>query len=233
MIYPSICSENPFLGTISNFLKPPKKPSLPYLGFKPIFCLQRQNPDIVNPNIKNKPAIMVNPEQVYVKMKKKQRAYEEEKGFPEVGSRQMLMLCGFGYWVQGFRCFPWLALNFHMASNLKMHPSTLQLVQNSGNLPMVAKPLYGILSDAIYFDGGHRIPYICIGGKLAYSCVALSFICFSFVPFEAIGRLILFHKFMHLAFLLFICNSLKFKDVFTCEYDCLFTFSISLSAAGV
>ncbi|XP_044484252.1 probable folate-biopterin transporter 9, chloroplastic isoform X2 [Mangifera indica] len=28
---------------------------------------------------------------------------------------------------------------------------------------MVAKPLYGILSDALYIGGAHRIPYICIG----------------------------------------------------------------------
>ncbi|GAB4851347.1 hypothetical protein Ancab_030742 [Ancistrocladus abbreviatus] len=76
----------------------------------------------------------------------------------------MLLLCGFGYWVQGFRCFPWLALNFHMAHNLDFQPSVLQLVQNSGNLPMVAKPLYGILSDALYIGGAHRIPYVSIGG---------------------------------------------------------------------
>ncbi|GAB4851368.1 hypothetical protein Ancab_030769 [Ancistrocladus abbreviatus] len=75
----------------------------------------------------------------------------------------MLLLCGFGYWVQGFRCFPWLALNFHMAHNLDFQPSVLQLVQNSGNLPMVAKPLYGILSDALYIGGAHRIPYVSIG----------------------------------------------------------------------
>ncbi|CAB4292479.1 unnamed protein product [Prunus armeniaca] len=75
----------------------------------------------------------------------------------------MLFLCGFGYWMQGFRCFPWLALNFHMAHNLNMHPSTLQLVQHSGNLPMVAKPFYGILSDALYISGAHRLPYISIG----------------------------------------------------------------------
>lgn len=75
----------------------------------------------------------------------------------------MLVLCGFGYWVQGFRCFPWLALNFHMAHNLNFHPSTLQLVQNSSNLPMVAKPLYGIFSDALYIGGAHRIPYVSIG----------------------------------------------------------------------
>ncbi|KAB2014780.1 hypothetical protein ERO13_D09G231400v2 [Gossypium hirsutum] len=79
------------------------------------------------------------------------------------GFQAMLSLCGLGYWVQGFRCFPWLALNFHMAHNLNFNPSTLQLVQNSANFPMVAKPLYGILSDAFYIAGPHRIPYICIG----------------------------------------------------------------------
>ncbi|KAK1592527.1 hypothetical protein Q3G72_026343 [Acer saccharum] len=97
-----------------------------------------------------------------------------------VGVKQMLVLCGLGYWVQGFRCFPWLALNFHMAHNLNLHPSTLQLVQNSANLPMVAKPLYGVLSDALYIGGAHRIPYICIGvllqilswGSLAFFPVA-------------------------------------------------------------
>ncbi|CAM8953189.1 unnamed protein product [Rhodiola kirilowii] len=92
---------------------------------------------------------------------------EEEEEEKEVGSqvwfKQMLSFCGLGYWVSGFRCFPWLALNIHMAQNLNMHPSTLQMVQNSGNLPMVAKPLYGVISDALYIGGAHRIPYVCIG----------------------------------------------------------------------
>ncbi|CAI8595818.1 unnamed protein product [Vicia faba] len=88
---------------------------------------------------------------------------EKKKGSSSSGSKQMVILCGFGYWLQGFRCFPWLALNFHMASNLNLDPSVLQLVQYSANLPMVAKPLYGILSDVIYVGGAHRIPYIVIG----------------------------------------------------------------------
>ncbi|GAB4851379.1 hypothetical protein Ancab_030782 [Ancistrocladus abbreviatus] len=50
-----------------------------------------------------------------------------------------------------------------MAHNLDFQPSVLQLVQNSSNLPMVAKPLYGILSDALYIGGAHRIPYVSIG----------------------------------------------------------------------
>lgn len=86
------------------------------------------------------------------------------------GFQAMLSLCGLGYWVQGFRCFPWLALNFHMAHNLNFNPSTLQLVQNSANFPMLAKPLYGILSDAFCIAGSHRIPYICIGGQFYICC---------------------------------------------------------------
>ncbi|XP_008783783.3 probable folate-biopterin transporter 8, chloroplastic isoform X1 [Phoenix dactylifera] len=78
----------------------------------------------------------------------------------------MWALCGFGYWVQGFRCFPWLALNFHLAHGLGFSPSTLQLVQNTGNLPMVAKPLLGVLSDAVCIGGAHRLPYISIGAFL-------------------------------------------------------------------
>ncbi|CAA6666492.1 unnamed protein product [Spirodela intermedia] len=70
----------------------------------------------------------------------------------------MWALCGFGYWLQGFRCFPWLALNFHLTHGLGLGPLALQLVQNTANLPMVAKPLYGMLSDAVYIGGAHRLP---------------------------------------------------------------------------
>lgn len=159
MIYPAISSQNPFLGYMPKFHKPPKRPSLPaYL--RPIICFQNQNPNTIG-----KPTFFVKTKQFLLKEKKKRRMDEKERGPPQVGSRQMLLLCGLGYWVQGFRCFPWLALNFHMANNLNLHPSTLQLVQNSANLPMVAKPLYGIISDAIYIGGAHRIPYISVGGK--------------------------------------------------------------------
>ncbi|KAI3973088.1 hypothetical protein MKX01_019746 [Papaver californicum] len=97
---------------------------------------------------------------------KKRIEHEEETELLKVGSRQMLILCGFGYWVQGFRCFPWLGMNFYMANTLNLNPSTLQLVQNVAILPMVAKPLYGILSDAVYVGGAHRLPYISIGALL-------------------------------------------------------------------
>lgn len=105
---------------------------------------------------------MVDPVVFYLNKTKKKETERKDGNFS--GIQDLLNLCGFGYWVQGFRCFPWLALNFHMANNLNMNPSTLQLVQNSANLPMVAKPLYGILSDALYIGGSHRLPYISIGG---------------------------------------------------------------------
>jgi len=76
--------------------------------------------------------------------------------------RRILVL---GFWVQGFRCLPWMAINFFVKDGLNVDPSTLQLLQNSANLPMVGKPLYGVVSDAVYIFGQHRIPYIAIGGK--------------------------------------------------------------------
>lgn len=82
------------------------------------------------------------------------------------GMRKLLL--GLGFWVQGFRCFPWMAVNFFLKDGLKVDPSTLQILQSSANLPMVAKPFYGILSDSFYIFGQHRVPYIAIGG--AFTC---------------------------------------------------------------
>lgn len=87
------------------------------------------------------------------------------------------VLIGVGYWMQGFRCFPWLAVNFYMMNTLRVDSSTLQILQTSSNLPMVAKPIYGIISDAVYIAGAHRLPYIIIGGLLqAISWGAIVFI---------------------------------------------------------
>lgn len=78
------------------------------------------------------------------------------------GMRKLLL--GLGFLVQGFRCFPWMAVNFFLKDGLKVDPSTLQILQCSANLPMVAKPFYGILSDSFYIFGQHRVPYIAFGG---------------------------------------------------------------------
>ncbi|KAL6972263.1 hypothetical protein U1Q18_031951 [Sarracenia purpurea var. burkii] len=67
---------------------------------------------------------------------------------------------------------------FFLKDGLKVDPSTLQLLQNSANLPMVAKPIYGLLSDSVYIAGQHRIPYIAFGAFLqAVSWMAMA--CFS------------------------------------------------------
>uniref|UniRef100_A0A7N0TBP8 Folate-biopterin transporter 7 n=1 Tax=Kalanchoe fedtschenkoi TaxID=63787 RepID=A0A7N0TBP8_KALFE len=92
-------------------------------------------------------------------------------------------LLGFGFWVQGFRCFPWMAVNFFLKDGIKVDPSTLQLLQNSANIPMVGKPLYGVVSDAVYIRGQHRVPYIAIGAFLQ----AVSWIAIAILPTSKIS----------------------------------------------
>nr|GMC60904.1 probable folate-biopterin transporter 7 [Ipomoea batatas] len=90
------------------------------------------------------------------------------------------VLLGLGFWIQGFRCFPWMGVNFFLKDSLRVDPSTLQILQSSANLPMVAKPFYGILSDSIYISGQHRIPYIALGAFLqALSWFVLALLSYS------------------------------------------------------
>lgn len=97
------------------------------------------------------------------------------------------VLLGLGFWVQGFRCFPWMAVNFFLKDDLRVDPSTLQILQSSANLPMVAKPFYGILSDSIYIYGQHRIPYIAFGALLqALSWIVLALLSYSTISFSTI-----------------------------------------------
>lgn len=82
--------------------------------------------------------------------------------------RSRKLLLGLGYWVQGLRCFPWMGVQFFLKDGLRVDPSTLQILQNSANLPMVAKPFYGIVSDSFYIFGQHRVPYIAFGGSIFF-----------------------------------------------------------------
>lgn len=88
------------------------------------------------------------------------------------------LLLGIGFWVQGLRCLPWLGVNFFLKDGLKMEPSTLQIIQNSATLPMVAKPFYGIVSDSCYILGEHRTPYIVLGAFLQ----AISWLAIAILP---------------------------------------------------
>ncbi|PON94886.1 Folate-biopterin transporter [Trema orientale] len=158
MIYQLGCCQNPWRTTLTpQILKTPSLKKSPFCS-KPVLGFHPQNPDAMNGETKSRTQLK-NPTLVTSSVQVFHRRSEERSG----PLSEMLVLCGLGYWVQGFRCFPWLALNFHMTHNLNLHPSILQLVQNSGNLPMAAKPLYGILSDAFYINGARRIPYISIG----------------------------------------------------------------------
>jgi len=85
------------------------------------------------------------------------------------GEKLMRKMLGLGFWVQGFRCFPWLVVSFFLKDGLNVNPSTLQILLSSANLPMVGKPLYGLVSDSVYISGQHRLPYIAFGGNIHYS----------------------------------------------------------------
>jgi hypothetical protein len=91
---------------------------------------------------------------------------EEEKQAvmaAETDARRRLVI-GVGFWVQGFRLFPWLGVNFFLKDGMGVAASSLQILQASANLPMVAKPLLGLLSDAVPIRGHRRLPYVAIGG---------------------------------------------------------------------
>uniref|UniRef100_A0A0D3G770 Major facilitator superfamily (MFS) profile domain-containing protein n=1 Tax=Oryza barthii TaxID=65489 RepID=A0A0D3G770_9ORYZ len=80
-----------------------------------------------------------------------------------------------GFWVQGFRLFPWLGVNFFLKDGMGVAASSLQILQASANLPMVAKPLLGLLSDAVPIRGHRRLPYVAIGALLqAISWLAIA-----------------------------------------------------------
>lgn len=74
------------------------------------------------------------------------------------------LVLGIGFLLQGLRCFPWMVVNYFLKEGLNVEPSTLQILLNFANIPMIAKPLYGIVFDTVYIRGQNRIPYIALGG---------------------------------------------------------------------
>uniref|UniRef100_A0A7I4CBW4 Uncharacterized protein n=1 Tax=Physcomitrium patens TaxID=3218 RepID=A0A7I4CBW4_PHYPA len=87
-----------------------------------------------------------------------------------------LSLVSLCYFLQSFRSFPWMAMTFWYKDNLKVDPGTMQFLMSTTMLPMVAKPVYGIISDSVYIKGAHRIPYLVLAGGLqlfAWTAIAL------------------------------------------------------------
>ncbi|XP_039801176.1 probable folate-biopterin transporter 7 isoform X3 [Panicum virgatum] len=93
---------------------------------------------------------------------------KEEKVAAEAAAAEARrrLVIGVGFWVQGFRLFPWLGVNFFLKDGMGVAASSLQILQASANLPMVAKPLLGLLSDAVPIRGHRRLPYVAIGALL-------------------------------------------------------------------
>ncbi|KAK8546509.1 hypothetical protein V6N13_067724 [Hibiscus sabdariffa] len=111
-------------------------------------------------------------------------------------AKRIRSLLGVGYWVQGFRGFPWMVVNFFLKDSIKVDPSTLQILQNSANLPMVGKPLYGVVSDAVYISGQHRVPYTAIGAFLqALSWVTIAILSRSNISIFTMSLFLLLSNF--------------------------------------
>jgi folate/biopterin transporter len=91
-------------------------------------------------------------------------------------ARKRKLVLGIGFWVQGLRCLPWMGVIFYLKDGIRVDPATLQLLQNSATIPMLAKPFYGLLSDSYYIFGQHRLPYIALGAFLqAVSWLAIAY----------------------------------------------------------
>ncbi|KAG0612698.1 hypothetical protein M758_6G046600 [Ceratodon purpureus] len=86
----------------------------------------------------------------------------------ETYGASFMVLVVLGYCTQGFRCFPWLAMSYYFKDNLQVDPGTMQFLMSTTMLPMLAKPVYGIISDSVYIKGAHRIPYLMIAGALQF-----------------------------------------------------------------
>uniref|UniRef100_A0A0D9WG33 Major facilitator superfamily (MFS) profile domain-containing protein n=1 Tax=Leersia perrieri TaxID=77586 RepID=A0A0D9WG33_9ORYZ len=95
---------------------------------------------------------------------------------------------GVGFWVQGFRLFPWLGVNFFLKDGMGVAASSLQILQASANLPMVGKPLLGLLSDAVPIRGYRRLPYVAIGALLQ----AISWLAIALWPAISLPNLTIF-----------------------------------------
>ncbi|KQJ96472.1 hypothetical protein BRADI_3g23260v3 [Brachypodium distachyon] len=63
-------------------------------------------------------------------------------------------------WLTPCLVFPWLSVNFFLKDGIGASAASLQILQASPNLPMVAKLLLGLLSDVVPVRGYRRLPMV-------------------------------------------------------------------------
>lgn len=75
---------------------------------------------------------------------------------------------------------------------MQVDPGTMQFLLSTAALPMVAKPIYGIISDSVYIKGAHRVPYLIVAGEIGYPTLLLiNLLNFGLkISYESIGFLV-------------------------------------------
>ena len=97
------------------------------------------------------------------------------RGLKQVFGLPFLFLVGTVYWVQGFKSFSSLAVNYLYKDELKLQPAESQALTTTMYIPWGIKPLYGILSDSLPIRKYHRRSYLSIMGLISFfSYLALS-----------------------------------------------------------
>ncbi len=99
-----------------------------------------------------------------------------------------------------------LAINYLYKDDFKMHPADVSFVVGVTSLPWIIKPLWGAITDSIYFLGYRRKSYLIFFGILQCACwLALSSKLIR-NPYQGVP--ILFVKELSVAFLNVIAEAL-------------------------
>ena len=98
---------------------------------------------------------------------------------------------------------------------MQVDPGQMQFLMSTAALPMVAKPVYGIISDSVYIKGAHRVPYLIIAGEimqLHLFCVVLKLSMLVKIHSMKKNKKLL----MHMELILF-CTFYYFQAHFNCS----------------
>jgi len=92
-----------------------------------------------------------------------------------------------------------LGINYLYKDDFKMHPSDVSFVAGITSLPWIIKPIWGAITDSIWFCGYRRKSYLIFFGFLESLCwLALSS---KYITHPYQGIIILFIKELSVAFL--------------------------------